>query len=238
MLDVRVVPICGHVKSDYTHQRLRRKLYLSVKVMSSDSQQNANMDPALKTHELMQILRKGTSVLARWEADSADKGLSAFLSAPIGEILARSKQQENLRDFKIKCEVGEAMEDEKLEVDLAEEEQKLLSGIVQVQTRLFEGKHHEKDNRALAKEWSAIEERARVDRLITINGIQHLPDTLASVSSKVQQPPKQKRATWEHEDYCVECRDGGSLLCCQRCPRVCGSRLFCSFSEGFAESQL
>jgi SWI/SNF-related matrix-associated actin-dependent regulator of chromatin subfamily A member 5 len=188
------------------------------------------MDPALKTHELMQILYKGTSALARWEADSADKGLSAFLSASIGDILARSKRQEDLRDFKVKREVGEAMEDDKLAVDVAEEERKLLSGIAQVHTRLFEGQHHVKDNHALAHEWTAMQKRARVDRLIMVNGIESLPDKMGLISalSKKAQPPKHKRAAWDHESYCVECRDGGSLLCCQNCPRVCASCPFFS----------
>ena len=186
--------------------------------MSSDAE-SKETNTALKAHELMQILQKGTCALARWEADSVDKGLSAFLSSSIGKILARSKQTEDLRDFKVKQEAGEAMEDKKLAFDLEEEERKLLSGIAQVQTRLFEGRHHQKEEEVFTEEWTAMQKRARVDRLVVVNGVQSIPMEAAAVTKL--QPLKRNRGTWEHEEYCIGCRDGGDLICCQFCPRVC-----------------
>ena len=180
------------------------------------------MDAAFETHELMGILHRGTSALTRWEADSVDKGLSAFLSSSIGEILARSKRTEDLRDFKIKREAGEVMNDKKLAVDLEEEERKLLSGIAQVQTRLFEGRHHKRDEQAFEDEWTAMQKRARVHRLITVNGIQSIPMGSAPMMQP-QERTRRKRSTWKHAEYCIACRDGGELLCCKYCPRVCKS---------------
>ncbi|KAF8577385.1 hypothetical protein K439DRAFT_1418275 [Ramaria rubella] len=209
--------ICQDSVEDQMLDRLRKKLFLSCKIMSSSTKNNEK-DPALKTCELMQILQRGTSALARWDTDSADKGLSAFLSSSISDILTRSKQTEDLRDFKIKREIGEVVQDKKLAVDLEEEERKLLSGIAQVHTRIFEGKHHGKDEQEFAQEWTAMQKRARVDRLVIVNGVENLPHSFAPPPKA--QPKKGKRAAWEHEDYCIVCRDGGELLCCQFCPRV------------------
>lgn len=228
MLDVSLIRFIRMTFQDiptrfYYDKRLRRKLFLSCKVMSSDTK-NKEMDQALKTHELLQVLQRGTSALALWDADSVDKGLSAFLSSSIGEILARSKQTEDLRDFKIKREAGEAVADEKLAVDLEKEEEQLLSGIAQVQTRLFEGRLHKKDDQAFEREWIVMQKRARVDRLITVNGIQSIP--MASTPVRQPQEMRRKRSAWEHQEYCFACWDGGEVICCPYCPRVCKPILY------------
>jgi len=156
---------------------------------------------ALKTNELLQILKRGTSALARWEGNSSDKNLSAFLFSSLEEILARSKRTEDLREFKIKQEAGG--HDENLAVDIEEEGKKILTGIAQVQTRLFEGRHHQRSEQAFAVQWEEMQKKAMED----------LPIMVSSQD-------KRKRPIFEHEDGCIECWDGGELLCCEYCPRV------------------
>ncbi|KAF8512943.1 SNF2 family N-terminal domain-containing protein [Hysterangium stoloniferum] len=202
--DVKVYRlICQDSVEDQMLDRLRRKLFLSCKVMTETDGDSNKVESALKTNELLQVLKRGTSALARWEGTSSDKNLSAFQSSSLEEILARSKRTEDLREFKIKREAGKTMHDETLAVDIEEEEKKLLSGIAQVQTRLFEGRHHKRSEKAFAKEWEEMQERAREDR-----------------PSLPKPQDGRKRPVFEHEDYCIECWDGGELLCCQHCPRV------------------
>jgi SWI/SNF-related matrix-associated actin-dependent regulator of chromatin subfamily A member 5 len=149
--------------------RLRRKLFLSVKVMGAEND-SAGSDNSLKAKELMDILRKGSSALSR-----SDDGMdfSRFLNAGIEEILNASRTRENIRDAKVKQElsVGD-IEDKALLRDVEAEELKLLSGVAQVQSRLFEGQMVQPcSNTDIATEWKNLQKRARVDRTVVIDGI-------------------------------------------------------------------
>lgn len=167
--------------------RIRRKLFLSVKVMGGTDNPANSDNSQLGRSEVMDILRKGSSALSR-DGDGMD--LARFLGAPIDEILDFSHSKEVARDAKIKKELNDADRqqikveiDEKLLVDAEAEERELLSGIAQVQSRLFEGRlvKQVKNNKEIAHEWRELQKRARVDRLVMVDGIAVLADHLAVV---------------------------------------------------------
>ena len=148
--------ICRGSVEDQMLDRIRRKLFLSVKVMNSDTSASAK-GSTLGSTELLDILRKGSSALSNVE-DGMD--LAQFLDAGIEEILSESRSRENMRETKIKHELGDSKidneaDDERLLKDAQEEESRLLSGIAQVKCRLFEGKvvNRVQDNKDIAKEW-------------------------------------------------------------------------------------
>jgi SWI/SNF-related matrix-associated actin-dependent regulator of chromatin subfamily A member 5 len=152
--------------------RIRRKLFLSVKVMGSDNPSTTE-NSTLRSSELMDILRRGSSALS----DSNDgMDLVHFLDSKIADILEYSRSREEVRVAKMKQEVkGEpdAEIDESLLKDVEEEEKRLLSGIAQVRCRLFEGKmvNRAKDNKDIATEWKELQKRARVDKIVMVDGM-------------------------------------------------------------------
>ena len=164
--------------------RIRRKMFLSLKVMASSISSSPTEDNSqLKTAELMDILRKGSSALSR-----SDVGMSlgTFLDAPIQQILDESREREGVRDAKLKKELAsDTLEiDEKVLLDAEEEERKLLSGVAQVQSRLFEGKlvKRKQDNRQIAQEWQELQKRAHVDRTVVVDGITVIADHMGQTA--------------------------------------------------------
>jgi SWI/SNF-related matrix-associated actin-dependent regulator of chromatin subfamily A member 5 len=165
--------------------RIRRKLFLSMKVMGGTDNPTNSDNSQLGRSDILDILRKGSSALSRVD-NSMD--LARFLDAPIGDILSDSRSREGIRDAKLKKELNndgsdiKSEIDEKLLVDAEAEEQALLSGVAQVQSRLFEGKVvQNKNNKEIADEWKALQKRARVDRLVMIDGIAVLADHVTMV---------------------------------------------------------
>ena len=149
--------------------RIRRKLFLSVKIMGSNnsSSENASLDSG----ELLDILRKGSSALM---GSDGGMDLSRFLDASLADILHDSKKTEELRNVVIKRDVKkECTEgDAKLLEDAEEEERRLLSGVAQVQSRFFEGRMiQRKNNTEIANEWKDLEKRARTDRTVNVDGM-------------------------------------------------------------------
>jgi SWI/SNF-related matrix-associated actin-dependent regulator of chromatin subfamily A member 5 len=138
---------------DQMLDRIRRKLFLSVKVMGGSDNSSADESSSLGSTELMDILRKGSSALSR-----SDNGLDLqkFLDADIETILENSRSREGARDAKIKREYKTEIKDEfdgetveKLLKSAEEEERALLSGIATVRCRLFEGKMVPQNNKAI-----------------------------------------------------------------------------------------
>ncbi|KAG2030306.1 SNF2 family N-terminal domain-containing protein, partial [Suillus americanus] len=205
-----------------------RKMFLSLKVMSSStSSSSANEDNTqLKTTELLDILRKGSSALSR---SDVGMDLGTFLKAPIQEVLDDSREQEGVRDVKLKKEMVSSHDtaediDEKTLLDAEEEERKLLSSIAQVQSRLFEGKliKRNQNNNQIAQEWQELQKRARIDRTVVVDGITVIADHMGQSAPEEISPASKKKskAKYETEDWCVYCRDGGDVVLCTSCPRV------------------
>ena len=147
--------------------RIRRKLFLSLKVMSAESSASTT-GSNLGSSEVLDILRKGSSALS----DTNDgMHLAQFLDADIEEILNDSRSRESVREAKLKHELCGELDneadqpDEHLLKDAEEEERRLLSGIAQVKCRLFEGKmvNCVRDNKDIAKEWQNLQQPTRAD---------------------------------------------------------------------------
>ena len=113
--------------------------------------------------------------------------LADFLKAPIKDILEVSRNLDKIKDTKIKSKlpVDEVRTEQGLDADLdqqalrdvEEEEMRLLKGIALVQSRLFEGKVVQKgSNKDIARAWEDVQQRARVDSLGMVDGMQVIAD--------------------------------------------------------------
>ncbi|TCD65790.1 hypothetical protein EIP91_002183 [Steccherinum ochraceum] len=142
--------ICQGSVEDQMLDRLRRKLFLSVKIMgtsnTSESSPDPSQDPEGGISELMDILRRGSSSLM--SGGGGGMTLGEFLKADIRSILQVSRERDDVRVKKMKRELDtsdsvDALKTEDSETAMKkweEEEQALLAGVAQVQSRLFEGK--------------------------------------------------------------------------------------------------
>lgn len=172
--------------------RIRRKLFLSLKVMSSNTAADGKEEEKgqqLKKAELMDILRKGSSAIS---GEETGMDVGRFLNAPIDAILEESRAREGVRDARMKKDLAirgdseidesavKAEETEKLLQDAEEEERRLLSGVAQVQSRLFEGQvvHRRQNNQQIAQEWKELQKRARTNRLVVVDGIHVVTDSM------------------------------------------------------------
>ncbi|THU84851.1 hypothetical protein K435DRAFT_970985 [Dendrothele bispora CBS 962.96] len=212
--------ICGGSVEDQMLDRIRRKLFLSVKLMGSDSAASSE-DAGIKSSELLDILRKGSSVLVG-SSDNLD--LQTFIDAPISTILETSKSREQARDAKLKNDMNETNVDEdseRLLRDAQEEEKRLLSGVAQVKCRFFDGKYFERKREGdIPEEWKQLDKRVRHNNLRMIDGLNYIVDGPIEVIRHPEPTPKKPKKTKEWEDYCLHCRDGGELYLCNFCPRV------------------
>ena len=226
--------ICQGSVEDQMLDRIRRKLFLSHKIMASENPSSSE-GTTLGSAELMEILRKGSSAL------TPDGGLTLarFAEAGIADILEESRLLEKSRDAKIKQELKIEGVDKGLLLDAEEEERRLLSGVAQVKSRLFEGKmiHCQKGNVDIGKEWQELPKRTRTDRTVLVDGIacivsspspsavclsfSCLPahSTRLQVMAAAKPAIKPAKAKFESEDWCIHCRDGGKLVLCALCPR-------------------
>ncbi|KAF8126339.1 P-loop containing nucleoside triphosphate hydrolase protein [Boletus edulis] len=227
--------ICRGSVEDQMLDRIRRKLFLSLKVMSSnstspspDSKESEENAQQLKKAELMDILRKGSSAIS---GEETGMDFGRFLNEPIDTILEESRGREGVRDARMKKDLGtdepavKAEETEKLLQDAEEEERQLLSGVAQVHSRLFEGQvvNRSQNNQQIAQEWKELQKRARTARPVVVDGIHVVADYMACdepANEAKSSPKKRSRAKYDSEDWCIYCRDGGEVVVCSQCPRV------------------
>ena len=182
--------ICQGSVEDQMLDRIRRKLFLSLKVIGS-AEVSSSEDSFLGTSELVDILRRGSSALS---TDGGEMTLAKFLKAPIEDILEVSRKMDKVKDTKIKSglpanELNKVKIEQGLDVaidqqalrDVEEEEMRLLKGIALVQSRLFEGKVVQKGsgNKEIARAWEDVQKRARVDRLVMVDGMPVVADNIA-----------------------------------------------------------
>lgn len=181
--------ICQGSVEDQMLDRIRRKLFLSLKVIGS-AEVSSSENSSLGTSELVDILRRGSSALS---TDGGEMTLAKFLKAPIEDILEVSRKMDKVKDTKIKSELP-ANELNKVKIeqgldvaidqqalrDVEEEEMRLLKGIALVQSRLFEGKVVQKGsgNKDIARAWEDVQKRARVDRLVMVDGMPVVADNI------------------------------------------------------------
>lgn len=173
--------------------RIRRKLFLSLKVIGS-TEVSPSEDPALGTKELMNILRRGSSALS---TDGDEMTLAKFLKAPIEDVLEVSRKMDKVKETKIKSElqvdqVSEVKAEDGLDAgldqqalrDVEEEEMRLLNGIALVQSRLFEGKVVQKGsgNKDIARDWEEVQMRAKMDRLVVVDGMYVVAEHVAPLA--------------------------------------------------------
>ncbi|KAF8342516.1 P-loop containing nucleoside triphosphate hydrolase protein [Amanita rubescens] len=211
--------ICQGSVEDQMLDRIRRKLFLSVKIMGSNNSSSENT--SLDSSELLDILRKGSSALMRSD-DSMD--LSWFLDASLEDILHDSKKIEEMRDVRFKRDVKKEEcddHDTKLLEDAEEEEGRLLKGVAQVQSRFFEGRMIQRQsNTEIANEWQDLQKRARTGRMVNVDGMAFIVSESTAPEVVVAKPMKKQRIKFESEEWCNYCRDGGELVLCNLCPRV------------------
>ncbi|KZO91803.1 hypothetical protein CALVIDRAFT_557967 [Calocera viscosa TUFC12733] len=208
--------ICRGSVEDQMLDRIRRKLFLSLRIMNNPGSSSEDDAASMKTDELLSILRNGSSAL---DAENAAIDFDNFVSAPIDEILRNSRRKQDVREAKIREDVdGEAM-DAQLEQDVAEEQERLLSGVAAVRCRLFEGKLLTPEAiKSLNEQGPSAEKRARQNRLVMVDGVESLVvwrQPVEALPSKVK-----KGGQFEHEEWCLYCQDGGDLYMCASCPRV------------------
>ena len=171
--------ICRGSVEDQMLDRIRRKLFLSLKVIGS-AEVSPSEDSSLGATELLDILRRGSSALS---TEGDEMTFAKFLKAPIEDILEVSRKMDKIKDTKVKSvlpadHVSEVKTEDGMDAqvlrDVEEEERRLLKGIALVQSRLFEGKLVQKGsgNKDIAMAWEDVQKRAKVDRLIMVDGVQ------------------------------------------------------------------
>ncbi|GAA5946579.1 hypothetical protein JCM3765_000305 [Sporobolomyces pararoseus] len=177
--------VCQDSVEEQMLTRLRKKLYLSAKVMGSmrnlneqaaaggeadgdEAAQKEDEAPKMSRGELAGILRGGASALGRWSNDDGTDPFNSFKASTIVEIVERGKDRDENKEAGIKLELGENLSEEqkkKLEKEEEEAEALLLAGREAVQSRKFEGKMYGASNSDIRQEWQEMEgKQARLDK--------------------------------------------------------------------------
>lgn len=167
-------------------ERIRRKLFLSLKIMSSGNDQSSTENNQLRSSELLDILRRGSSALA--DSETGGMTLQQFSDTSIDAIFEQSraldrsrtaKQQHDVHINPSQAMVENGLDENQLLRNAEDEEKMLLSGVAQVQSRLFEGKivtRGRPSNKEIASEWMQMQKRKHTNRLVEFNGIMHVAD--------------------------------------------------------------
>jgi len=216
--------------------RIRKKLYLSAKVMETmrsvhstseprgkkrkhgedaSDDVNSTNEPALSTDSLKSLLRQGARTLIRPEVD-----VTAMLDWDFDRMIEECKD---------KTDDIHAAKQENTEDD----EQTWLNTMEKVETTVFEGKKHQ---RALMKAEEVALDLERAGRRIGKNttvmvdgfainkesmqcaGWEAVP-TFAGKDPRLAEPVRAKKEPVPNQAHCQTCWDGGSLILCSGCPR-------------------
>ncbi|GAA5963892.1 hypothetical protein JCM21900_003969 [Sporobolomyces salmonicolor] len=199
--------VCQDSVEEQMLTRLRKKLYLSAKVMgqmknlnerpadelvdpSNETAQTEDEAPKMTRGELAGILRGGAGALAKWTSidGTGDDVFEAFRAATFSELCARGKQRDETKEAGIKIELGmgEAVSEEerrRLEEEEEEAERLLLQGREVVQSRKFEGTLYKASNAEIRREWQesqAKQNRALSSRTVMVDGHAVLKETVAN----------------------------------------------------------
>ncbi|KAH8924965.1 hypothetical protein BT69DRAFT_1260872 [Atractiella rhizophila] len=214
-------------------RRVRKKLYLATKVDSSFSHTHSTGGDELERmtlEELRRVLSAGKQAVGKWNEEG---------EAEQEQVFAEWQKRE-FSDFVREAQQKEEEEARRLELSVAEErtveeeEGEFFNHVERVETTLFEGKKVEQAIKDIAKEfWQVEGKRRRQERVVMVNGYAVAAETIGcsrweAVKTVTSDPEaaarfsnkKRKSQSWEHESWCIYCRDGGELHTCMHCPRV------------------
>ncbi|GAA5946244.1 hypothetical protein JCM3775_004538 [Rhodotorula graminis] len=170
--------------------RLRKKLYLSLKIMGGmrnaterfDDEEdmvdatNKNEDdaPRLTRGELISMLRAGAGAAADESHDkNGNDAFTAFRKASFADLCQRGRERDMAKDLGVKAELGEAIsveERERLAREEEEEERRLLAGRELISSRKWEGKTYTATNTDIRQELEALVKRQSKARVVMIDG--------------------------------------------------------------------
>lgn len=191
-------------------ERLQKKLYLSVKLNSGSSSGSQKAYKKPQEHDLLSILFFGSGAVRQQSAQSdghTPEDFAKLCNSSLGDILQQSKELGDLRRGQLHHDLGEEIDDNVLELVKAEEK-KLLQGVTQVQTRLFEGKLHHRS-------------KTESDELLEIAKDMKKDQKGDSRESTAVESKHCEKDGEDHETYCILCRGhyGGDAIMCTSCPR-------------------
>ncbi|KAJ7757542.1 P-loop containing nucleoside triphosphate hydrolase protein [Mycena metata] len=223
--------VCRASVEDQMLDRIRRKLFLSAKIIGLEAgggggggdgggEGESGPQGGVGGSELMSILRRGSSALTR---SDDDMDITQFRAASLREILEVSEARTTVHDARVKHELKIEDAPEEVLKSAEEEERELLSGVARVQSYLFEGTMLERTKEKDESISVILGKRERQDRIVQYGGMSFIRDDSMQemMKSKSNAPPgKVKRIPYESEDYCIACRDGGNVVMCNSCPRV------------------
>ncbi|KAI9842493.1 MAG: hypothetical protein M1837_007086 [Sclerophora amabilis] len=221
--------------------RIQKKLYLSAKVTESmrdihtsnrgKSKKGGKASveeemPQLGTGELKSLMRRGAQTLTRPEID-----VNEMINWDWETMLEKCK--DNPASLLNATKKEDPDHDQEKEM---EEEQRWLSEMEKVETRIFDGKKFNKEkglltNGDVQKEISRKDRRAGKNTTVMVDGYAISKESLrcgdweavptfAGKDPRLADVKREKRRKIEHQDHCQVCWKGGDLYCCFGCPRA------------------
>ncbi|KAI4161329.1 MAG: hypothetical protein LQ342_004996 [Letrouitia transgressa] len=217
--------------------RIQKKLYLSAKVTESmrnvhsvKGQKRASSGrtaieedmPQLRTSELMSLVRHGAQALAHPELDIND-----MLNWDWPTMLEKCKDKPS--DIHVSQDTGATNGIEN------EDEEKWLSQMEQVKSRIFQGKKYHRPSEVsgykdISQSWDREQRRIGKETTIMVDGYaiskesmscgdwEAVP-TMAGKDPRLSEPKREKKLAVINQDHCQVCWDGGELTLCSGCPR-------------------